>query len=200
MIPPTPRPPPAFACAEPGPWQFSQSNLPFCVLPMRAISVFSNAAAWLEWQVKQPCAPTTWASTGAVECLPPATGPFDAAGGCAEEPPCRKKSSKLSASANFGWLLIDSGWAVPMPCAKLRSAAKVWSSYWRSVLCDVLSRADLGCSTPICCAKELSAENAESPAICWRGWLDSCVLAACDQPGSVELMPATVKVLSALAD
>src|ERR1019366_9161510 len=87
-----------------------------------------------------------------------------------------------------------------MLCAKLRSAAKVWSSNRRSVLCDVLSRADLGCSAPICCAKDVSAENAESSAICPRGWLDSSDLASFDQLGSVELMPAIVKVPSALAD
>ena len=35
-MPPTPRPPPALTCAEPGPWQFSHSNmpLPFGVAPM----------------------------------------------------------------------------------------------------------------------------------------------------------------------
>ena len=65
MIPPTPRPPPAFACAEPGPWQFWQSNMPFFVLPMRPISVFSKAAAFEAWQVKQTLPSTTVALTGA---------------------------------------------------------------------------------------------------------------------------------------
>ena len=77
MMPPTPRPPPAFTCAEPGPWQFSQSNLPFCVLPMRPISVFLNSAIWLAWQVKQTLSPTKvgFDRRGSV-FLPPATGPL----------------------------------------------------------------------------------------------------------------------------
>ena len=66
MIPPTPRPPPAFTCAEPGPWQFSQANLPGCVMLMRPIRVFLNSAVWLAWQVRQTLSPTKWASTGAL--------------------------------------------------------------------------------------------------------------------------------------
>ena len=111
MMPPTPRPPPALTCAEPGPWQFSQSNLPFCVLPMRPISVFSNAAAWLAWQVKQTLPPTKVASTGALECFPPATGPFGRrAAGDARSRLAAGTQAGCPASANFGWSLIDSGW------------------------------------------------------------------------------------------
>ena len=88
VIPPTPRPPPAFTCADPGPWQFSQSNLPFCVFPIRPMSVWLNSSACLAWQVAQTFAPTEVASTGTLGCVPPATGPFfGAAEGCAEEPP-----------------------------------------------------------------------------------------------------------------
>ena len=133
--------------------------------------------------------------------MPFAAGPFagvaSGAGACLG---WLSQSKRLSASANFVWSLIDSGWAEPMPCAKSRSAAKVWSSNWRLEVCDVLAAPGLGPAAPICCAKDVSVENAKSSAICPRGGLDSCVLASCDQFGSVELMPATVKAPSALAD
>jgi len=88
------------------------------------MSVFSNAAFWLVWQVRQTFSPTKAASTGALERCRAAAGPFGvlAAGeDCEEEPPCRN-SSKLLDSANFGRALIDSGWAVPRRWAKACSA------------------------------------------------------------------------------
>src|SRR5664279_6514433 len=64
-MPPTPRPPPALTCAEPGPWQFSHSNLPFWAPPIFPISVLLNSAISGEWQVAQACEPMKCASTGA---------------------------------------------------------------------------------------------------------------------------------------
>ena len=193
-MPPTPRPPPAFTWAEPGPWQFSHSNLPFWAPPILPISVFLNSAISGAWQVAQAWEPMKWASTGALERLPlaPLGGAAAGAAAGASLPLPARKSINVSASANFGWPLIDWGWAVPARSAKARSAVKVGSSNWLSELCDVLVVA------PICWAKEFRSENAELPAIC-RGWLVSCALAGCDQAGSVELMPATVKPPSALA-
>ena len=66
MSPPTPRPPPAFTCAEPGPWQLSHSNLPFWVLLSLPISVWLNWVASFAWQVVQAFEPTFVASTGAL--------------------------------------------------------------------------------------------------------------------------------------
>ena len=74
MMPPTPRPPPAAACAEPGPWQFSQANLPGWVMLMRPIRVFLNSAVWVAWQPTQTLSPTMWASGGGR--LPLATAAF----------------------------------------------------------------------------------------------------------------------------
>src|SRR5471032_1386863 len=99
-MPPTPRPPPALTCAEPGPWQFSQSNLPCCVFPIRPISVLPNASAWVVWQPKQTCLPTKVASTGALDFLPPAMGPLvDLAGvdDCGAEPLLRNSRSASTA-------------------------------------------------------------------------------------------------------
>ncbi len=69
-MPPTPRPPPAFTCAEPGPWQFSHSNLPFWTPPILPISVFLNSAINGAWHFSQAWEPMIWASTGALERLP----------------------------------------------------------------------------------------------------------------------------------
>ena len=67
MMPPTPRPPPAVTCSEPGPWQFSHSNLPLrVVLLIRPISVLLKAAAWAAWQPRQTLLPTIIASAPGV--------------------------------------------------------------------------------------------------------------------------------------
>ena len=43
-MPPTPRPPPNLACSEPGPWQFSQANLPGWVMLMRSRMTLNQPA------------------------------------------------------------------------------------------------------------------------------------------------------------
>src|SRR5450755_2773461 len=89
MIPPTPRPPPNFTCCEPGPWQFSQANLPGWVLPIRPIKVLENDSAWPAWQVAQTFSPTKCASTGGpagFALAGVATGAFGVSAGGAELP------------------------------------------------------------------------------------------------------------------
>ena len=109
MIPPTPRPPPAFHVRpSQGRDNFQKKNLPFCVLPILPMSVqliiqpgfawpsHANFCAyigghpreWLAWSPRDRAFPRCRLFRWRKDCA----GPFDP----------HKKSSRLSASASFG--------------------------------------------------------------------------------------------------
>ncbi len=168
------------------------------VMLMRPIRVFLNSAICAAWQPAQTLAPTKWASTGATYLpFPFAALPFGGlAAGAAS---CSWLAQPIHQIVRFGHF------GLALERCRLGGAHALRERLERGkspvVELGSLRRLGAGCLRRIDLLRVgRQRRKRRSSAICPRGWLDSSALAVCDQAGRAELMPATVKPPSALAD